>query len=205
MSALRCNPAIGGKAERRFGTPTGGNQLRSYRAFSNLFGFALIAAALCWSAPASAQDSCQPLFDSLTKLATTPSHSYASMTDPSVPGGKPTASEWIYLQDKAYMKLGGNWMDGVMTPKEILEKQMQNRKSGHAKCQLVRSDSAEGQAATLYSLHSESEHAKEDAQVWISKTSGLPLREEADIELSGSPSKRHLSNRYEYGNVHAPM
>jgi hypothetical protein len=144
------------------------------------------------------------LYDALSNLATTPSHSYASMTDPSAPG-KPTSTEFIYLQDKAYMKIGGNWTDGPMTPKELLDKETQNRKSSHAKCQLVRSDSAEGQAATLYSLHGESEHAKEDAQVWISKATGLPLREEADIELSGSPGKRHISNRYEYDNIRAPM
>jgi hypothetical protein len=143
------------------------------------------------------------LYDALTKLATMPSHSYASMTDPS--GGKATATEFIYMQDKAYMKVGGNWADGPMTPKELLDKEMQNRKNSHAKCQLVRSDSTEGQAANLYSLHGENDKAKEDAQVWISKASGLPLREEADIELAGDPGKRHVSSRYEYSNVRAPM
>jgi hypothetical protein len=177
--------------------------LKSDRAFSVLLGFALVAATVYWSATANAQDSCQPVYDALTKLATTPSHSYTSMTDPS--GGKATATEFIYMQDKAYMKVGSNWTDGPMTPKELLEKEMQNRKNSDAKCQLVRSDSTEGQAATMYSLHGENEHAKEDARVWVSKTTGLPLREEADIELSGSPGKRHVSNRYEYDNVHAPM
>lgn len=176
--------------------------MKSYCVFSTHFGFALLAAAL-WCAPASAQDSCQPVYDALTKLATTPSHSYASMTDPS--GGKATATEFIYIQDKAFMKVGGNWADGPMTPKELLDKEMQNRKNSHAQCQLVRSDSAGGQAANLYSLHGENKNAKEDAQVWVSKTTGLPLREEADIELSGSPGKRHVSNRYEYGNVRAPI
>ncbi len=177
--------------------------MKSVRVFSTLFGFGLLTAILCWSAPVRSQDSCQPLYDALTRLATTSSHSYASMTDPS--DGKASATEFIYMQDKAYMKVGGHWADGPTTPKEFLEKEMQTRKNSHAKCQLLRSDSAEGQAATLYSLHSESEHAKEDAQVWISKATGLPLREEADIELSGSPGKRHVSNRYEYSNVRAPM
>ncbi len=177
--------------------------MKSDRAFPVLLGFALVAATVCWSATASAQDSCQPIYDALTRLATTPSHSYASMTDPS--GGKATATEFIYMQDKTYMKVGSNWTHGPITPKELLEKEMQNRKNSHAKCQLVRSDSTEGQAATLYSLHGENEHSKEDAQVWVSKTTGLPLREEADVELSASPGKRHVSNRYEYGNVRAPM
>jgi hypothetical protein len=181
----------------------GGKQLKSLRVFSTRFGFGLLAAILCWSAPASSQDSCQPVYEAMTKLAATPSHSYASMTDLS--GGRATAAEFIYMQNKAYMKVGSSWTNGPMTPKELFEKEMQNRKNSHAKCQLVRSDSTEGQAATLYSLHGENEHAKEDAQVWVSKTTGLPLREEADIELSGSPGKRHVSNRYEYSNVRAPM
>jgi hypothetical protein len=132
--------------------------LKGYRVFSKFFGLALFAASLCWSATANAQDSCQPVYDALTKLAATPSHSYVSMTDSS--GGKSTATEFIYMQGKAYMKVGGNWTDGPVTPKELLEKEMQNRKNSHAKCQLVRSDSTEGQAATLYSLHGENEHAK---------------------------------------------
>ena len=177
--------------------------MKSVRVFSTLFGFGLLAAILCWSAPVSSQDSCQPLYDALTRLATTSSHSYASMTDPS--GGKATATEFIYMQDKAYIKVGGHWADGPTTPKELLEKEMQNRKNSHAKCQLLRSDSTGGQAANLYSLHGENKDTKEDAQVWISKSTGLPLREEADIELPGSPGKRHVSNRYEYGNVRAPM
>jgi hypothetical protein len=180
----------------------GGSQLKIYRAVSNFFGFGLLATTFCWSAAANAQDSCQPLYDALTKLASTPSHSYARVANP---GGPPMLVEYIYLQGKAYMKVGDNWTDNPLSAKELLDQEIQNRKSGHAKCQFLRADSAEGQPATLYSLHSENPHAKEDVQVWISKKTGLPLREEADIDLSGSPDKRHVSNWYEYGDVRAPI
>jgi hypothetical protein len=176
--------------------------LKNYRATSTCLGFALLTAILCWSAPVGAQDSCQPLYDALTKLASTPSHSYARLTNP---GGSPMLTEFIYLQGKAYMKVGDTWTDNPLTAKELLEKEIQNRKNGHAKCQLLRSDSAEGQPARLYSLHSENPHAKEDVQVWVSQKTGLPLREEADIDLSGGPGKRHVSNWYEYGDVRAPI
>jgi hypothetical protein len=177
--------------------------LNRYCAASILFAAAL-ASALSLS-QANAQASCQPLYNALTKLSTTASHSYTRMNNPSGPGSPPMLLEYIYLQGKAYMKVGDTWTENPLTAKELLDKEIQNRKSGNAKCRLLRSDSAEGQPATLYSLHSENPHAKEDVQVWISRKSGLPLRQEADIDLTGSPGKRHVSNWYEYTDVRAPI
>jgi hypothetical protein len=166
--------------------------------------FALALGSMALSLPATAQDSCQPFYDALTKLASTPNHSYARVSGPS-PDVPAMLTEYIYLQGKAYMKVGDAWVDNPVTAKEHLQKELQNRKSGNAKCRLVRSDSAKGQPATLYSLHSENPHAKEDVQIWISKKTGLPLREEADIDLTGGPGKRHVSNWYEYTDVRAPL
>ena len=49
---------------------------------------------ICLTASMRGADSCQPVFDALTKVATTPSHSYTSSTD--VNGGKPTEAETIF-------------------------------------------------------------------------------------------------------------
>jgi hypothetical protein len=87
--------------------------LKNYRATSTHLGFALLAAILCWSAPVGAQDSCQPLYDALTKLASTPSHSYARLTNPGGPPrnflrkrsktgrtAMPSASSFVPIQPK---------------------------------------------------------------------------------------------------------
>jgi hypothetical protein len=46
---------------------------------------------------------------------------------------------------------------------------------------------------------------KEDSQIWISKTTGLPLREEQDVDMGAEIGKQHRSARFEYSNVKPPM
>jgi hypothetical protein len=43
-----------------------------------------------------------------------------------------------------------------------------------------------------------------DVQVWISKSKGLPLRGELDVDVGGKLGKSHSSMCYEYGNVEPP-
>jgi hypothetical protein len=47
-------------------------------------------------ASAHAADSCQPLFDAITKLVTTPSHSYST----GVVNGEPRSTETIYAKER---------------------------------------------------------------------------------------------------------
>ena len=61
-----------------------------------------------------------------------------------------------------------------------------------------------GKSAALYSTHSESEHGKNDNQIWVSKSKGLILRQETDLYSNRGNGKTHLSVRYEYSNVQAP-
>ena len=104
------------------------------------------------------------------------------------------------------MRVNGKWIASPDGPKEILEQQTENRKHGNATCQVVREESVDGKPATVYSLHTKSEDATEDAQMWIAKSTGLPLREEMDTDVgAGNMGKSHLSTRYEYNNIRPPM
>jgi hypothetical protein len=154
---------------------------------------------------ATAAGSCDPVFNALTKVVSTPSHSYSTHTTLSPKGSKPTNAEIIYLPSKSYMRINGNWMENPISQSEILQQEQETRKKGKATCQLMRNESVNGESATLYSLHSESENSKEDGQIWISTHTGLPLREEMDMEITDGGGKNHLSARYEYGNVKPPM
>jgi len=158
---------------------------------------------LSFSASVFAVDSCQPVFDALTKLITTPSHSYTASTV--VNGGKQRTGETIMTQGKKYIRGNGKWMDSRVTTAEVLEQERENEKNGRATCQLVRSEAVNGASALVYSLHREPQSFKEDSQIWISKSTGMPLREEQDVDMGAEIGKQHNSARFEYGNVQPPM
>lgn len=155
------------------------------------------------AAPAHAVDSCQPVFDALTKLITTPSHSYTTSTP--VNGGKAHTAETILTQGKKYIRVNGKWMGTPVTTAEVLEQERENEKNGKATCRLLRSEAVNGEAAVVYSLNRQTTGFKEDSQIWISKSHGIPLREEQDADWGGKIGKAHNSARFEYGNVRPPM
>jgi hypothetical protein len=175
---------------------------------ATLFVFVVIASIPSVSTPARAADSCQVVFDALTKVVTTPSHSYTTHTAAFLKGGKPQSSETIYADGadgKVYIRVNGKWMVSPVEPKDILERQKEKREHGKATCQFMRNEFVGAEAAAVYSMHSENEGDKEDAQMWISKSTGLLLRSEQDVNVGGVAGKEHRSARFEYGNIRPPM
>jgi hypothetical protein len=171
--------------------------------FSNyVFAFSVLS-LLVMGQPGTvrAADSCQPVFDALTKLITTSSHSYST----GVVNGKPTSTETIYVQGKTYIFARGKWMVSPATPADVLTQELEDEKEGKSTCQFVRNESVNGEAAGVYSLRRETETRKEDGQMWISKLTGRALREEVAVDYGGSLGKGRLSARFEYSNVKAPI
>lgn len=168
--------------------------------FSWFMSLAVIT-ILLWSSALHAQAACQPVFDALNKVITTPSHSYSTQTTK----GKSTITETIYTHGKGFNRADGKWMSGP-EPKEVLEHETENRKRGTVSCQVVREEFVNGQPATVYSVLRKTQHVTYDGQMWISKGTGLPLRQEMDMDVDiGNMGKSHVSTRYEYGNVQPPM
>jgi hypothetical protein len=162
----------------------------------------IVLLTLDYSSKLEAQDSCQPVFDALTKVVTTPSHSYSTHTS----NGKPNSGEVIYTQRKVFVRVNGKWMKSPEDPKQVLGQEAEDRKHGTATCQIGREESVNGQRATVYSLHSKTENATEEAEIWIAKGTGRALREEIEMDVSGGAmGKSHVSIRYEYGNIQPPM
>jgi hypothetical protein len=161
----------------------------------------LIAASMA-SHYAVAADSCQPVFDAMSKVLVTPSHVFSTEGAGTRAGAKSRNSELIYFGGAIYLKLNDKWIRSKMTAQQMLEQEKENRQHGKATCRYLREEVVGGEAAAVYSAHSENEDVKSDGQVWISKK-GLPLRQELDIDI-GDPSKMHHSVRYEYSNVQAP-
>jgi hypothetical protein len=153
---------------------------------------------------ALAADACQPVFEAMTKIVTTPSHSYTTHTGGSN-NGQLAESETIYVEGKAYMRVRGKWMQSPATPQEVLDQLKENRDKGKNTCQILRSELIGAEPVTVYSVHSETENFKEDSQMWISKVTGRILKEEQDVDMGGRTGKDHRSARFDYSNVRAPM
>lgn len=161
---------------------------------------AVLAACSSSTSAFAADAACKTLFDTRFKLFSVPSHSY---TVEALPGGKTRTSEAIFTNGAIYVFVNGKWVHSRMTPQDMLKQEEENIRDSKSTCRHVRDEMVNGEAAALYTGHSENDGVKSDAQTWISKSRGLPLKTEEDID-TGDGDKRHMSIRYEYGNVQAP-
>ena len=146
---------------------------------------------------------CQVLWDASQKSFTPPFHFYFVHTGPD---GKTTTMESIYVDGTAYTLIRGKWFRMPVSSdddtKALMEKDLKNTKN--VSCHVVRDENVNGESATLYSVHSETERGIHDSQIWISRSKGLLLREETDAQLPGKSGKEHVSLRLDYNNVQAP-
>jgi hypothetical protein len=164
---------------------------------------AAVLAAFYLSTPAFAfvaDAACQPMFDAGAKLLAVPAHSYSTET---ARDGKTKTSEAIYANGAIYINYNGKWIRSKMTPQDMLKQEQENIRNAKSTCRHVRDEMSNGEAAAVYMAHSENDGVKSDAQTWISKSKGLPLRTEEDLD-TGDGDKRHVSIRYEYSNVQPP-
>lgn len=164
-----------------------------------LFICALLILVSMASHYAMAVDSCQPLQNTAAKLATMPTHIYATTVNNGA-DSKPTTIEMIYAKGAVYEKLGGSWMRTNLTPQELVAQDQEKQKNGS--CHYMKDELVGGEMAAVYTERSQSGEAQ--AQLWISKSNGLLLREEMDIGSAGRGHATHISMRYEYANVQAP-
>jgi hypothetical protein len=108
----------------------------------------------------------------------------------------------IYAAGSVYMKMNGKWTltDSIKDLEQAVPKKGQNASSKDT-CRYVKDEPVNGEMAALYSSHSETSKGKIDLQFWISKATGLPLRQES----SSDGGKAVISTRFEYGNVKPPL
>ena len=171
---------------------------------ATLLTLAAMTVAISVCSTAWAADSCQPVFDALTKVVTTPSHSYTTSTSAAVNSGRATEGETIFANGQKYIRARGKWMGIPVTTQDVLEQEKEKEQHGKSSCQFLRAESVNGEAAILYSLHREFDGVTEDGQIWVSKGMGLPLRVEEDVDNRGKV-KEHRSTRFEYSNIRPPL
>jgi hypothetical protein len=170
-----------------------------------IFGAAMLCSAAFVISPAArAQDNCKLVHDAIDKMSTVSSHAYETESNPARPGTGVTNHEVIRAGGTIYVMMNGKWKKSPMSSADMRAQEEENWKNAkNVSCKHLRDESVKDESAAVYSTHNENEDSKEDGQIWVSKSKGLPLREEQDTDL-GSGDKHHMSIRYEYANVQAP-
>jgi hypothetical protein len=174
--------------------------------FATGTGLLAVMALLAGSAPAADQ-SCKLVGDATAKYLAIPTHVYTT-EDGAYAGGKTRNVETIYLIDKAYVQVNGRWRESPVSPKVMLNQMNKARADAdaaagsHSTCRMVRDEAINGEAATLYISHTDTEDLKADSQIWISKSRGLPLKLEETSDTGAG--KNHRVSRFEYTNVQPP-
>ena len=169
-----------------------------------IFNFGLVLTAVCGANHVFADDaSCKPVFDAITRLVQTPNHQFLTQSSEAT-GGKPNSTEMIFTGKTTYLKHDGRWQTSTVTPEQTLKRDAENRKNAKTDCRLLREVSVDGVSASLYSVHSATTFGTTDGQIWISKASALPLRQQIDLVVEGATGKNHVETRIVYTGVEAP-
>lgn len=145
---------------------------------------------------------CKAVFVATDRLLSVPNHAY--MTKNSVaPGGKVTNSEMILANGTRFVMVQGKWTKVRETVQEARQREEDNKKNAKSyTCRYVSEEAVNGEAALIYTASSETEDGNSNAKLWISKSRGLLLKQEMNLDSEG---KDHWSIRYEYSNVSAPQ
>ena len=158
--------------------------------------------ALLTALPGFAGSACDAAVAAEVKVYQFPVHIYMTESGGSN-SGKTRNAETVYLNGAIYVMVNGRWRKSFISPKDMAAaKKDTDQKIGP--CTVVRDEAVNGEAATLYRIHSQSDAGAIDTDVWISKTRGLPLKQINSVDVGGALGKTHTEIRYEYSNVTAP-
>ncbi len=165
---------------------------------------AVVLAGALGAGTAKAEDAlCKIALDAGEKTMRTPNHHYLTQTG-GIYGSEGRRSESIYTGEASYILYDGTWRRSPIDLKTMLAQEQENRRNTRSEhCAHLRNEAVEGETAGVYSMHYENDVAKVDALVWISRSSGLMLREELDMD-TGELGKSHTSMRIVYTGVRTP-
>lgn len=162
--------------------------------------FVLILSAVPAWAQATMPAECQPMLTAGEKQFTVPSHAVMTTTGM---GPATMNSEVVSIDGAMYLKVMDHWMKSPVAPEQVAKQAREKMASGKTSCKQLPDDSVDGVSANVYSSHTEMEKGATDSQIWVAKSTGLPLKSEVEMTMSGG-KKSHVSVKYDYENVKAP-
>jgi hypothetical protein len=127
---------------------------------------------------------CKALYDASRRANLIANHMY-STTVAGYNRNQPENSEMISTggaNGVIYIMVKGKWTRGRLTPGELVKDKGQGAATTKNTCRYLRDEALNGEAASVYSSHGDSEVGQVDTSVWISKSKGLPLRADIDID-----------------------
>lgn len=136
--------------------------------------------------------SCKAVLAAQRHQLSRPYHGHGTMT---LMPGQTKPSEEISTVKALYILQAGKWTVSAITPAEMAEQLEDNIKNAKMACRAVRDETIDGVSATLYSVHEEIDGIISDAQMWISKSTGLPVLLKMDT----------IESHYSYTDVTAPI
>jgi hypothetical protein len=158
----------------------------------------LAGALLAWSPPTWADD-CTSASDAAIAQAKVP-HAVTHMMTRA--GKPPEQIEMVFKDDKAYTQMHGAWQTIPFSAQQQIDSINASRehseKTSHT-CEKLTGQTVNGEASSLYVVHTNANGKISDARVWISDTSGLPLKSE--IHLDGGTT---ITDEFRYGDIQAP-
>jgi hypothetical protein len=155
--------------------------------------------------PQGSDAACQTVVNASEKNFTTPYHMYMTMTSGAVQNGKTRISETIFVGGMNYVMVNGKWISTQLSAEDKKAAEEEFRKMAKTgTCHYMRDESVNGENTALFAIHNQTENRIMDDQLWISKSKGLIVKQESDIDVGGGRPKSHTTMRYECTNVQAP-
>ena len=171
----------------------------------SLLGLTVAAATslLAWPPAHAADAACGQVMAAMQKLATTPNHQY--MTQAAAFNKKSEASEVIITDTTMYLQVAGKWQSRPYDPQKSAQELAAVGDMPGMTCDATGDETVDGQPASLIRTQQRQDDGDTvDGKMWISRSTGLPLRQTIDMDVGGKFGKSHTEERFEYTHVQAP-
>ena len=157
----------------------------------------VLAGLLSGTSPAWA-DGCDNVTAALVRMKHTPYHTVTT-----VDAGAGFTLEEFFTGDAIYLRRAGNPWKVKSTSGAQLEADYRNSLAGALRsCTPKGSDKNAGDVADITAMHTQLAGLVTDTQYWISRKTGLPLKQASAMLFNGTLI--HIAITYDYKNVKAP-
>jgi hypothetical protein len=171
-----------------------------------------VAAILVQTTMPACADACDPYVTAMVKFEHTPHIKETTLGEQTGGGHFALATKTIFTGDALYEWKKDAWTK-TETSGDQQEKSFREAQGRYTiSCRSDGGEAIDGDIADIVATHSESatvapEPVATDQRIWISRKSGLPLKEEEQVSITnpgGNVSSVKFTTRYEYDDVRAP-